>query len=271
MSFWGIFPFCVVCVDDILVFSPNLMQHLKGIKRVLQILEENGLVVKEGKCEWAKTRVEFLGHQISPDGIKPLPAKVKAVTDFPTPITIKAVQEFSGLINCYHRFIPSVAKIMSPIYNCLKGKPQKLCWSNIHDSSFLLAKQAVTSADTLIFPLPHMSLTLTTDASSTAMGAVVEQDTGDGCRLLEIFSKKLTAAERKYSMFDRELLAVHKAIRHFHHMIEGWQFVMQMDHQPLVHARTKTTDAWSARQQCHLSAIAEHSWTIKYLRDLQTL
>ncbi|XP_066956219.1 uncharacterized protein [Macrobrachium rosenbergii] len=69
------------------------------------------------------------------------------------------------------------------------------------------------------------SLTWTTDASNMAMGVV----------LLGFFSKKLMVAEQKYSKFDRELLAIHKPICHFHHMIEGWQFVIQMNHQPLVH------------------------------------
>ncbi|XP_066982781.1 uncharacterized protein [Macrobrachium rosenbergii] len=112
------------------------------------------------------------------------------------------------------------------------------------------------------------SLNLTTDTSSTAMGMILEQDKDDSHQPLEFFSKKLMLAGKKYSIFVREILAVHKAIRHFHHMLEGRLFVIQMDHQPLVHALTKMADAWSAQQQRHLSATAEHSYTIQYLKGL---
>lgn len=82
--------------------------------------------------------VEFMGHQICPDGVKPIPTKVQAITDFPKPTTIKAVQGFTGMINYYHHFIPNLAEVMAqyPIYDCLKGKPRKLCWYEKQDKAF---------------------------------------------------------------------------------------------------------------------------------------
>ena len=74
---------------------------------------------------------------------------------------------------------------------------------------------------------------------------------------LSFYSRTLNKAERNCSTFDRELLAVHHAIRHFRHMLEGRTFTIQTDHRPLVTALKKPGDAWSARQQRHLSAIAE--------------
>ncbi|XP_066953257.1 uncharacterized protein [Macrobrachium rosenbergii] len=124
----GNLPFCFVYFDNILIFSPNIKQHMRDVRRVLQILKENRFTVRKDKCKWAKPVVEFLGHQISPGGIKPLPIKVQAVTDFPKPTAIKAVQEFTGMISYYHRFAPNLAEIVAPKYECLKGKPKKLCW-----------------------------------------------------------------------------------------------------------------------------------------------
>ncbi|XP_066941395.1 uncharacterized protein [Macrobrachium rosenbergii] len=188
----GDLSFCVIYFDDILIFSPNLKQHMKDARQVLQILKENGFS-PGGQLRMAKPTVEFLGHQISPNGVKLLPAKVQAISNFPKLTTIKAVQELTGMISYYHQFIPNLAEIMHPIYSCFKGKPKNLCWS----------------------------LTLTTDASNTAMGMVLEQDTDNGHRSLAFFSKKSLPAEQKYSMFDLELLAVHRAIHHFHHILEG--------------------------------------------------
>ena len=83
---------------------------------------------------------------------------------------------------------------------------------------------------------------------------------------LAFFSRKLRDPELKYSKFDRELLAVYLAIRHFKHILDGAYFQIRTDHRPLVHALVKSSDAWSARQQCHLSAIAEMNCSIEYVK-----
>lgn len=100
---------------------------------------------------------------------------------------------------------------MSLLYECLKRKPKSLCWTDKQGTAFQEAKKAHGSA--AMFPLSHKSLTLITDASSTAMGVVLEQDTDDSHRLWSSSAKKLSPAEQKYSTFDREmLLAVHSAV-----------------------------------------------------------
>ncbi|XP_066964160.1 lysophosphatidylserine lipase ABHD12-like isoform X3 [Macrobrachium rosenbergii] len=123
----------------------------------------------------------------------------------------------------------------------------------VHDAKvvYRYVKERIGSSPFIVWghSLGTGSPTLTTDTSNTAVGAVLEQDTDDGCHPLAFFSKKLMTAEQKYSTFDMELLAVYKAVRHFHHMLEGRRFVVQTDHQPLVHAFTKSVDAWSAWQQ----------------------
>ena len=86
---FGKLPFVVVYIDDILIFSKNRKEQMKHICTVLEILKKNGLIVKPEKCTWAQSSVEFLGHQVSAKGMSPLPAKVHAITKFPTPTTIK--------------------------------------------------------------------------------------------------------------------------------------------------------------------------------------
>ncbi|XP_066969089.1 uncharacterized protein [Macrobrachium rosenbergii] len=104
-------PFCIIYVDDILIFSPDIRQQMRDVRRVLHILKENGLIkVQKDQCEWAQPEVEFLGYQISPNSVKPLTTKFQAITDFLKPRTAKAVQEFMGIFNYYHHFIPSFAE-----------------------------------------------------------------------------------------------------------------------------------------------------------------
>ena len=114
------------------------------------------------------------------------------------------------------------------------------------------------------------NLFLVTDASNVAIGAVLEQGTDGHRRPLGFFSRKLNTPQQKYNTFDRELPAVHSAIRHFRHMLEGTSYTICTDHKPLVTALSKTSDAWTSRQQRHLSTIiAETCCTIEYLPGKQ--
>jgi len=260
----GDLPFCACYVDDILIFSGDPNEHLQHLRVVLKRLHNNGLVVRQDKCQFGATSVEFLGHKISPTGVSPLPSKVDAVSRFPPPTTIKGLQEFVGMVNYYHRFLSKIAHIMEPLYNSLAGKPKKLEWGPEQQKAFETTKIALASATTLTFTTPGIPLTLTTDASSIAVGAVVEQTIRGKTHPLGFFSRKLRQAEVRYSTFDRELLAVYLAVRHFKHLLEGSAFTILTDHQPLVHAFSKPGDAWSDRQQRQLSSIAEFGCSIKY-------
>ena len=262
---FGELPFCAIYVDDILIYSKSEEQHQHHLRTVLQLLQDNGLVARPDKCIFGVSKVEFLGHEITASGVRPLPSKVAAIRDFPTPTTIRALQEFTGMVNYYHRFLPGIANKMAPIYEALTGNPKTLPWDDTLQRAFDDTKQALTDATTLSFPRPGAHLTLSTDASNVAVGAVIEQTVNGTTKPLGFFSRKLRPAERNYSTFDRELLAVHLAVRHFRHLLDGARFTIRTDHRPLVHAFTKAADAWSPRQQRQLSAIAEYGCEIEYL------
>ena len=261
----GDLPFVSCYVDDILVYSRSTEEHMKHVKVVLQRLRENGLVVRFDKCIFGAEKVDFLGHEISSSGVRPMASKVEAIKKFPTPTSVKGLQEYIGMVNYYHRFIPAIATKMSSLYEVLKGKPKKLLWGPDQQQAFDTTKAALVEAATLSFQDPEAPLRLTTDASNIACGAVLEQVINGSPRPLAFYSKKLKPAETRYSTFDRELLAIHLAVRHFRYILEGSPFTIWTDHQPLIHAFTKSGDAWSARQQRHLSAIAEFGCTLQYI------
>ena len=154
---------------------------------------------------------------------------------------------------------------MAPLYSVLAGKPKDVVWDAPQAEAFLKAKEALAGASLLAFPIPGKPLLLTTDASNITIGAVLKQFVQGQPRPLGFFSRRLQKAEKNYSTFDRELLAVHQAIRHFCHLLEGTTFTIQTDHMPLVHAFTRQGDAWSLRQRRHLSAIAEFNCSLRHL------
>jgi len=112
-------------------------------------------------------------------------------------------------------------------------------WTTELDVAFKHCKEKLAKATLLAHPIPDASLSLTTDASDTAMGAVVHQLAGDIQQPLAFFSKKLSSAQTKYSPYDRELLAIYTAVKHFRHLLEEREFTIFTDHKPLIYAFNK--------------------------------
>jgi hypothetical protein len=133
-------------------------------------------------------------------------------------------------------------------------------------AAFLAARSSLSSSAVLDHPAAEAELSLATDASATHIGAVIQQKRhGSGWRPLGFFSAQLDKAQVNYSAFDRELLAVVAAIKHFCYMLEGRSFVVFTDHKPLVGALSRRSDPWSARQQRHLSFVAEFAPCIRHI------
>ena len=261
----GEIPHVFVYLDDILIASSSQEEHLQDLEKVFSILEENGLVVNRKKCILGEASIEFLGHLCDANGIKPLPCKVEAIRKVKPPTTIKELQRFLGMINYYRRFIKSAAYHLFHLFEALGSKPKRLLWSPEMQASFDAIKEALANATMLHHPDPSLPLSLTTDASDVAIGAVIEQRGPQGWEPLAFFSKKLSDSQQKWSPYDRELHAVHKAVRHFKHMVEGRSFTIYTDHQSLVPSMAKKTEAQTARQANQLSEISEYSTDIRYL------
>ena len=146
----------------------------------------------------------------------------------------------------------------------MAGKPVTLEWSNDLEEAFATAKEALAQATMLAHPHADKPIALTVDASGAAIGAVLEQILGSW-KPVAFFSRKLRAAEQKYSAFDCELLAAYLAIRHFRYFLEGRSFVLFTDHKPLTFAISKTSDPWSSRQQRHLTYTSEFTTDVRHI------
>ena len=259
--------FVFVYLDDILIASESETQHLEHLGLLFDRLEENGLVVKTEKCLLGVTEIDFLGHRVSKDGILPLPAKVRAISDFPTPKTPTALEQFVGMINFYHVFIPKAAEVMKPLYKTLsiKPRPKELEWTSELDLAFQKAKRLLADATLLHHPVPGARTVLTTDASDVAIGAVLEQKIDEHWQPLAFFSRQLNKAERNYATIDRELLGIHSAVLHFRYFLEGRDFTVYTDHKPIVAAMKKKSELKSGRQSRHLATISEFTTDIQHV------
>lgn len=225
-----LYKFCFVYMDDIVIFSKSLHEHLVHVKHIFKKFREFNLKVQLDKSEFLRKEVAFLGHVITPDGIKPNPSKIKAVQDYPLPKNTKEIKSFLGLVGYYRRFVQNFAKVVSPFTRCLK-KGTKI---DITDPDYLEAfhtcKELLTNAPVLAYPDFSKTFHVTTDASNIAIGGVLSQSN----RPIAFYSRTLNSAERNYSTIERELLAIVEVTKHFRPYIYGKPFTIETDHKPLV-------------------------------------
>ncbi len=221
--------FVFVYIDDILVASRNAAEHKVHLRQLFQRLHDYGLVVNVAKCQFGRAVIDFLGHRITQHGATPLPDKVEAISRFKQPLTVKGLQEFLGMVNFYHRFLPDAARTLQPLYSATAGKSKILQWSDAMIQAFQDAKAALASATMLVHPRHNAPTALTVDASDLAVGAVLQQLVHGIWKPLGFFSKQLRPPEKKYSAFDRELLALYLGVRHFRYFLEGRNFIAYTD------------------------------------------
>jgi hypothetical protein len=184
----------------------------------------------------------------------------------PLPQNIKQLQWFLGKVNFYFRyFLPNCAQVLCPLTDRLKGGPKTLEWTAPAQEAFQNAKCLLAAVVPLQHPAPQAKLSLTTDASATHIGGVMQQKLGDHWWPLFFFSSKLTDTESRNSMFDHEMLAAHAAIRHFHHFCEGRAFQLWTDYKPLMSALSRISAPISPWQQHHLAFISKFNVQMLYL------
>lgn len=244
---------CFVYMDDIIIYSPNLQQHLEDIKKVLQTLREANLKIQCDKSEFLRKEVEFLGHAVTTEGVKPNPNKVKAIQSWPLPKTSKELKSFLGTVSYYRRFIPRFANIAKPMTSKLRGKNKNFEIDAEYEKAFETLKTIMTSDTLLAYPNYDEPFILTTDASNVAIGAVLSQIVDGSEKPIAYLSRTLSKAEENYSATSKELLAIYFAAKSFRPYLYGRQFTIYTDHEPLT-KELKLTDATGrvTRQRLYL-------------------
>ena len=252
-------------LDDVLIASKSEEEHVEHLNKLFKRLSDYGLTINPSKCKFGQTQIEFLGHLVSADGIKPLPSRVQGIREFPQPTTRTQLRRFIGMANFYRRFLPKLSNTLAPLFNVLNSaKKQKLTWTSDAEAAFVKVKEDLASAATLNFPKANTPLSINTDASNSAVGGVLQQWYDNAWHPLGFFSKTLDKAQTKYSTFDRELLAIFLTIKHFRHMLEGRDFTIYTDHKPLTSAISSNADR-SPRQIRQLDFISQFTTDIRHI------
>lgn len=230
----GLKDITIVCyLDDILIISDNLEEHLSHLRQVFDRLRLFNLRANRDKCVFGRERLTYLGHVISPSGIEPDHNKIQAVLNRKAPKCLKELRTFLQTCSWFRKFIPEFSATARPLTELTK-KNRKWVWETEQVQAFELLKQKLSTAPILIQPDWKELFVLRTDASAYALGAVLLQGSEPKEeRPIEYASRLLTTAERNYNTTEREALAVVWALEKFRGYIEGAEVHIATDHQPL--------------------------------------
>jgi hypothetical protein len=179
-----------------------------------------------------RKEVSYLGHIITPTGVRPDEKKVKAVKDFPEPRNTRQLKGFLGLAGYYRKFIPNFGKIAKPLTELLR-KNVPYVWDDKTEAAFNELKTLLTTAPLLQYPDFTKPFVLTTDASNEALGAVLSQGPVGSDLPIAYASRTLIGPEKDYSTIDKELLSIVWACKYFRHYILGRRITIVTDHRPL--------------------------------------
>ncbi|GBG88002.1 hypothetical protein CBR_g46373 [Chara braunii] len=226
--------FVLVYLDDILVYSRTLEEHLGHLRQVLETL-------RRAKCKFVRQELEYLGHFVTPEGISPLSDKIQAIQEWLEPRNVTDVRLFLGLAGYYQRFIKGYLKIAAHLTK-LQCEDRPFDFGEDARESFLALKAALLSAEVLHIYDPILATCVTTDASDYGIGAVLEQHDGVDWHPFEYFNKKVPVVHSIDDARKKELLAfVHTLKRWRHFLLGRSQFRWVTDNNPLVFYKTQDT------------------------------
>ncbi|CAI7814425.1 unnamed protein product, partial [Closterium sp. NIES-54] len=230
----------VVYLDDILIYSKNMKEHVEHLQKVFEILRKNKFYVKLSKSDFALKKVQFLGHMVGAEGVHVDPRKIEAVKKWKVPENMKELQQFLGFTNYYNRFVPQYAKIAAPLTDLLK-KDTPFKWDTPHQQAMEQLQTALTTTPVLILPDPEKDYVVEADASDQAIGAVLMQDHGNGLQPIAYLSKKLHGAELNYPIHDKEALAIVVAFKAWRCYLEGAKTTVYTDQCSLKYLKSQPT------------------------------
>lgn len=251
---------CLVYLDDIIIYSKTKQEHINKLQQVFESLRKANLKVNKNKCVFMQEEIEFLGHVLNKDGLKPNQKKIEAIQKFPVPKTLKEIRAFLGLIGYYRKFVPNLSRIVKPLTEATK----KDATIDINNKQYIEAvrtcKHLLTNAPILAFPDFNKTFVITTDASDIALGAVLSQDGHP----IAYASRTLGSTEQKYNTTEKELLGILWAITQFRPYVYGRKFLLRTDHKALIWlAKLKEPNQRLTRWKLRLQ---DYDYTIEHVK-----
>ena len=270
----GDIPNCLTYVDDILIFDKTIDKLIQSVKMILEKLRVNGFKINYKKMVFGKKSCEFLGFNISQEGVRPIHDKLNAIRLMPAPSTRRGCQAVIGSMVYYSRFIKNFSDKIRPLIECIKQKADQQ--PGVRAKNFKLtdeAKQAFEKLKLDLMKAPilrladaHKKFYIFSDASQFAVGAVLTQEENGTFFPIAYYSRSLTPGQRNYCAFLRELLAIIGSIKHFKYYIEGATFEVKTDSLTLTRPKFLTKTQIRCALFWILEITSRYNFTISWIK-----
>ena len=266
--------YCLIYLDDVIVFSDTPDKHLRRIRVIFNRLHEHGLKLKPSKCEVFKSEINYLAHHVSRKGVLPSKKNLESIAQCPPLDTYTKVKSFVGLVGHYRHFIKGFARIAAPLYDLTSSdnkdkKSERVDLSPEACEAFNHLKAACLQAPILSFPDFNKLFLLETDTSGRGLGAVLSQKQAYGrYHPIAYASRVMNETEQKYHSNKQEFLALKWAVtEQFHEYLSPYgknrnEFVVRTDNNPLIYIFSSANlDAAGQRWVAHL---ASYNFPLEY-------
>ena len=259
---------CVIYLDDVVVYARTVEEHLKRLQGVFQKLKDAGLKLKPSKCELFKKSIFYLGHVVSEEGVRTDPKKIEAVKKWKRPLNVHTVRKFLGFMNYYRKFIKDYSKIARPVYNLISGdnankRTNLVEWSQGAEEAFQTLIDKCTNPSVLAYADFSLLFELHIDASGIGIGTVLYHTQEGKKRVIAYASRTLSQSKARYPAHKLEFLAFKWALTdQFYEYLYGNSFAVYTDNNPSIYILTAAKlDACGQRW---VSAIAPMNFILHY-------
>jgi len=249
-------------LDELVVYSASARKHESHVHDVLSRLQKAGFTLNPDKVVLWAAEIKYLGHLLSRHGVKILPERVAAIQEYPRPFKIRSLRRFVGMVGFYARFIPRYADIVGVLH----GLKKKFAWGEQHQAAFESLKRALCEALVLQIPDFTKDFTLVTNANDQAVSAVPHQWVADGLAPIAFYSRVLTSAERQYSTYEKECLAVLFGCEKCCPYLEHKEFVLYYDYLALCWLLRRVKDVGCLRWW--IVRLASFKFKVKHTRSV---
>ena len=221
-------------LDDIIIYAKDRSVHDKLLSQVFERLSKHNARLKLSKCEFAKDSIEFLGHVIDGQSVRPPLRKIRAITEYPVPTDRKAIERFHGLLKYLREYIPNFASIAEPLTRLIR-KDKPFVWTKEQTQAFNQFKELLSNSPVRHLFDPTLECELHTDASTVGIaGILIQKDHPIG-----YFSRKLSDAETRYSVTELECLALVESVKYFRIYLECTNMSVDLRRRTTVNTETR--------------------------------
>ncbi|SAL96249.1 hypothetical protein, partial, partial [Absidia glauca] len=233
-------PFVHTFVDDVIIHSTNMQEHVRHVSIAIAKLTAVNLVLNPKKCHFAQRSVYLLGFCITAQGIYLDKRKLSNLKEWPTPQSGHDIQKFLGVVNYFREHVPNITSLTYPLDALRHASTHQFTWSKHHDLHFTTIKKILLANPVLCYPDLTKPFCVTTDASNHGIGAVLFQRTSGQIHHIGFMARALSKSERNYSTTKRELLAIIFALKKFHQFLWANPFKLYTDHKALTFIHTQS-------------------------------